>query len=239
MDREAAKETFVKLPFFQFYPSDYKRDTCALSLAAKGGWIDILCMLHGAQNRGTMTLPDVGWARVMGATVDQAAAVIDELAAMHVAEVIRGSNGEVTISSRRMLRDAITREQTRLRVMRHRSNATCNADGNDKVTDKKSEVRSQKLEHTDVSQNENAQPSAKRAAKAAPASDGEWLAGLAVDPAYVGIDVAREHAKAVRWCAEHRQKMSRRRFINWLNRCDRPLAAMGEQRTWTPPAGEY
>ncbi len=83
----------MKLPFFQFYPSDYKRDTCALSLATKGGWIDILCMLHGAQNRGTMTLPVVGWARVMGATVDQATAVIDELAAMNVAEVVRGGNG--------------------------------------------------------------------------------------------------------------------------------------------------
>lgn len=241
MDRKLQQEIKVKLPFFQFYPSDYKRDTCALSLAAKGGWIDILCMLHGAQNRGTMTLPDVGWARLMGATVDQAAAVIDELAAMHVAEVIRGSNGEVTISSRRMLRDAITREQTRLRVLRHRSNAACNANGNDKVTDKKSEVRSQKPEYnTEEGQNETAQRPTKRAAKATPTSDAEWLAGLVVDPAYLGIDVAREHAKAVRWCSERRQKMSRRRFINWLNRCDRPLVGITtEKREWTPPAGEY
>lgn len=230
----------MKLPFFQFYPSDYKRDTCALSLATKGGWIDILCMLHGAQNRGTMTLPDVGWARVMGATVDQAAAVIDELAAMHVAEVMRGSNGEVTISSRRMMRDAITREQTRLRVLRHRSNAACNANGNADVTDKKSEVRSQKPEYKDSSQTETVQRPAKRAAKAAPTPDLEWLAGLSVDPAYLGIDVGHQHAKAVRWCSENRKHITRRFFINWLNRCDRPMAAAsGTKREWTPPAGEY
>ncbi len=136
----------MKLPFFQFFPADYKRDTCALSLAAKGGWIDVMCMLHGAQNRGTLTLPPVAWARVMGASVDQAEAVIAELAAMQIAEVKREANGDVTISSRRMLRESITREQTRLRVHRHRSNAACNATRNGEVTGNNTETRNQKPE---------------------------------------------------------------------------------------------
>lgn len=136
----------MKLPFIQFFPSDYQRDTRALSLAAKGGWMDVLCMLHGSSTRGTMTLPVVGWARIMGATVDQAEAVISELEIMRVAEVAREGNGDVTISSRRMLRDGITREQTRLRVERHRRNANSNAGGNANVTGQKTEGRSQKTE---------------------------------------------------------------------------------------------
>lgn len=136
----------MKLPFLQFYPSDYMRDTRALSLAAKGGWVDVMCMLHSSSIRGTMKLPAVGWARVMGASVDQAAAVIDELQLMCVCDVIREGNGDVTISSRRMLRESISKEQTRLRVANHRRNSACKGDGNADVTPNKSEVRSQKSE---------------------------------------------------------------------------------------------
>jgi len=136
----------MKLPFLQFYPSDYMRDTRALSLAAKGGWVDVMCMLHSSSIRGTMKLPAVGWARVMGASVDQSAAVIDELQLMCVCDVIREGNGDVTISSRRMLRESISKEQTRLRVANHRRNSACKGDGNADVTPNKSEVRSQKSE---------------------------------------------------------------------------------------------
>lgn len=67
----------------------------------------------------------------------------------------------------------------------------------------------------------------KNVAEATPAtlcSDQEWIAGLKADPAYRGIDVDREHAKASRWCASNRKQLTRRRFENWLNRCDLPLA---------------
>jgi hypothetical protein len=79
------------------------------------------------------------------------------------------------------------------------------------------------------------------AAGAAPTADEKWLAEVSNDAAYAGIDVTLEHAKAVRWCATNRKKLSRRRFVNWLNRCDRPLdaSANGQPRTWQPPAGEF
>ena len=63
----------------------------------------------------------------------------------------------------------------------------------------------------------------KNAAGAAPTSDASWLESLKVDPAYIGIDVAIEHAKAARWCEMNRKQLSRRRFINWLNRAERPM----------------
>jgi hypothetical protein len=63
----------------------------------------------------------------------------------------------------------------------------------------------------------------KKAAGAAPTSDADWLESLKSDPAYIGIDVATEHAKAIRWCETNRKQLSRRRFINWLNRAERPM----------------
>lgn len=58
-------------------------------------------------------------------------------------------------------------------------------------------------------------------------TDDEWLAGLAASPAYEGIDVHREHAKLIAWCSTNSKQPTRRRFINWLNRCERPMKATG------------
>jgi len=58
-------------------------------------------------------------------------------------------------------------------------------------------------------------------------TDAEWLASLASDPAFAGLDVQREFAKMSAWCAVNRKAPSRRRFINWLNRAERPMAPAG------------
>lgn len=67
---------------------------------------------------------------------------------------------------------------------------------------------------------------------ASPLSDADWLKSLAADPAYIGIDVAIEHAKASRWCETNRKQLSRRRFVNWLNRAERPIGS-------AKPQGEF
>ena len=65
-----------------------------------------------------------------------------------------------------------------------------------------------------------------KAAKPEKQTDAQWLAGIKADPAFAGIDVEREHAKCLRWCSENGKQQTRRRFINWLNRCDRPICAV-------------
>lgn len=75
---------------------------------------------------------------------------------------------------------------------------------------------------------------AKRAPKQPPQTDAEWLASLAASPAYAGIDVAREHAKASEWCRVRQQTLSRQRFINWLNRADKPLQPTNGQHRSSP-----
>ena len=138
-----------KLPFLQFYPSDYLVDTRVLSLAARGAWVDIICVLHASSTRGTSSLPARGWARIMGASEEDFQSALAEIEEMKVGDVIRECNGNVSVTCRRMMNESITREQTRLRVQNHRKkhgNKAGNESGNADVTDKKSEVISHKSE---------------------------------------------------------------------------------------------
>lgn len=80
--------------------------------------------------------------------------------------------------------------------------------------------------------------SPRRAAGAAPLTDEQWLDSLKADPAYRGIDVAREFAKMNAWCRENKREPNRRRFINWLNKCDRPLNTGSGMRPAPPPVAE-
>jgi hypothetical protein len=228
----------MKLPFLQFYPSDYLVDTRILTLSARGAWVDILCVLHGSSTRGTATFPVRGWSRIMGVSEAEFETAVEEIDAMKVGNVVRCSNGDVTITCRRMLNEAITREQTRLRVQNHRNkerNNERNASSNASVTPNKSEVRSQKLEEEAESEAdapppafslENDSDDDKKPQKQPKQNDAEWLADLATSPAYRGIDVRREHAKALIWAAANKKTMSRRRFLNWINKCE---PTMGQQ----------
>ena len=139
----------MKLPFLQFYPADYLVDTRVLTLSARGAWVDILCVLHASSTRGTSSFPARGWARIMGVSEPDFEIALGEIEAMKVGNVTRCGNGDVTITCRRMTNEAITREQSRLRVQNHRNkerNAARNASGNANVTPNKLEVISQKLE---------------------------------------------------------------------------------------------
>lgn len=43
-----------KLPFMQFYPADWIQDTQTLDQSAKGSWIDLLCQMWLAPERGVL-----------------------------------------------------------------------------------------------------------------------------------------------------------------------------------------
>jgi hypothetical protein len=59
------------------------------------------------------------------------------------------------------------------------------------------------------------------------ATDEAWIASLEAMPAYEGIDVRRELGKMQVWASANRQKPTRKRFVNWLNRAERPLGVSG------------
>lgn len=98
----------MKKPSFQFYPGDYLRDAAvrALSLEARGLWIDMLCLMHQAPRRGYFELAEgvaiseSQLARMVGESVNRVVNLIDE---MRLTGVFSEDNG--VIYSRRMVRD--------------------------------------------------------------------------------------------------------------------------------------
>lgn len=58
--------------------------------------------------------------------------------------------------------------------------------------------------------------------------DSVWIDSLKASPAYSGIDVEREHAKCVEYFSLKGITPSRKRFLNWLNRAERPLSGVRE-----------
>ena len=74
-----------------------------------------------------------------------------------------------------------------------------------------------------------------KASRPASKTPEQLIAELKTSPAYTGIDVPREYARMLEWCARNHKQPTERRFINWLNRCDRPLTGQSPTPT-APPA---
>lgn len=104
----------AKLPSFAFYPGDWLKDPALrrCSPAARGVWIDMLCLMFESEQRGTLISADRLWskqelAQVIAGDQNQVLACIDELLANGVAS--RDKRG--AILSRRMVRDEKIRAQ--------------------------------------------------------------------------------------------------------------------------------
>src|SRR5262245_43792267 len=66
-------------------------------------------------------------------------------------------------------------------------------------------------------------------------ADDEFLDGLQKNPAYSALNVRNCYQRMVAWCEVNNKQPSRRRFINWLNREDKPMTAAPKK----PPGNAY
>lgn len=57
--------------------------------------------------------------------------------------------------------------------------------------------------------------------------DDAWLSSLETDKTYTGISIRTEFGKMQRWCEANRKQPSRKRFVNWLNRVEKPMHVNG------------
>lgn len=100
---------YAKLPSFQFYPGDWFKDPAlrAVSLAARGLWIDMLCLMHESPRRGYLQhasgkpVTRQQLARMTGCSMEELAQLLEELADAGV----YSTTEEGIIFSRRMVRD--------------------------------------------------------------------------------------------------------------------------------------
>lgn len=121
-----------KLPSFQFYPGDWRKDAnlSRCSKAAKGVWIDMLCLMFECPIRGVLAdangepWSDQEIAEAVGGPTDSNLGCIAELLSKGVAH----RNDRGAIFSRRLVRDEATRRATAVRVKKHRSNGSVTPD---------------------------------------------------------------------------------------------------------------
>lgn len=98
----------MKRPAFQFYPADWRKDPALsiCSLAARGLWIELMCIMHEADEYGTLKVNGKGMtlqqiARMVGESPATTKKLLDEL---DDAGVFSRTN-DGAIYSRRMIRD--------------------------------------------------------------------------------------------------------------------------------------
>lgn len=97
-----------KLPAFLFYPGDWRKDPAlqSCSLAARGLWTEMLCLMFECPNRGELsTVSGEPWttrqiANAVGASTRQVDRLLSELRSAGVISKL-----ELTITSRRQKRD--------------------------------------------------------------------------------------------------------------------------------------
>jgi hypothetical protein len=54
-------------------------------------------------------------------------------------------------------------------------------------------------------------------------TDEEWMASIKATDCYKSINVDHEYQKMATWCSTRNKIPSRQRFVNWLNKADRPM----------------
>ena len=119
----------MKYPHIQLYTGDWLKDPNLrrCSIATRGVWIDLVCLMHESDRSGTLTASLQQFARLAGCSESEVKTAIDELETSGTADVQQASNGIVTVVNRRMKRLFDERLASGERVKKHRSNTTVTA----------------------------------------------------------------------------------------------------------------
>ena len=129
-----AKGQGPKAPARQWYMRDWLTDPNLSQCRpeTRGVWMDLLAHMHLADGSGVLRGTVDQLARMARCTVEEMGRSLRELSSTKTAHVtpcnknVLESNSVVTVKNRRMMREHKEREQTRLRVQRHRKKRGCN-----------------------------------------------------------------------------------------------------------------
>lgn len=127
----------AKLPFMQWYPADWIKDTRELSLLEKGFWVDVINFMWQAPKRGELKTTLEGLSRLIGCRWNEVEAIMKGLIEKGILECHAESHDVVTLVSRRMKREENARELTALRQSKARvteKSRSSNAENHGKVT---------------------------------------------------------------------------------------------------------
>ena len=110
-------------PSHQFYPGDFWREKgCrAMTSAAFGAYVRMFLTL--LDDGGEWTGPEDAVRRLAGAELSEWSRVIGEWKMYAVLDIVTHSNGDITVTQRRLYREAQERKAAAVRAKRHRTKA--------------------------------------------------------------------------------------------------------------------
>lgn len=226
-----------KAPAFQFYVRDWLSDPqlrqCCF--AVRGMWIDFLCYMWEAPEKGELRGTILSLGRLIGATPEEMKIFMEECLKHLFANVtcngdVTNCNSEVTLKNRRMFREGQTRKNTKERVAKHRAKKAGNGPSNSEVTPPSSSSSSSSLKSSSL-RSEDFSPAAQDATADPPILTLPILGGEEYpvtqaqvstwSEAYPAVDVSLALRQMREWIESNPTKKRKnvRRFItNWLKR---------------------
>jgi len=94
-----------KQPYIPLYTGDYLKDTRILTLEVRGAWVDLMIFMWGNKEKGTVTGTMDEFALMLGCNTKKASLIIESLHEKDICDFEVLPNGQIKLSSRRMLRD--------------------------------------------------------------------------------------------------------------------------------------
>ncbi len=122
-------KSISKWPFIQWFVQDWLADpkVSLCDARTRGILFDWLCNMHSLDRSGSVTGTREILAQLGRCTVPECDAALQTLIRTNAADV-QERNGLVTVTNRRMKREALARKYGASRVKRHRCRGPCNAD---------------------------------------------------------------------------------------------------------------
>jgi hypothetical protein len=116
------------------------------------------------------------------------------------------------------------REKTKLRVQRFRSKKSSRVKGAKSEAHSVTLRKEQALPSVTVTLGNDSPSASACTSSSLLLSSSSTIQELQSDPAFKDLNVQHEFDKALRWCKENHRQLTRRRFVNWLNRADKSFS---------------
>jgi len=165
--------------------------------------MDLICHLWRAEPRGVMTLSREHWARLLRCSAKEFAHCLDDLTVHGICNVVTLANGDVTLSSRRLVREEKRRRGAAMRVSRHRKKQGCNAPvtGENHISESEVIYQNQKSESEEEREEKKEKSGGQvKTMPAAPKSAATWEAYAEAYRSRYGVQPVRNSKANAQLC---------------------------------------
>lgn len=202
----------------------------------RGTWLNLLCYCCEQENSGIITncagWKDRQWQQTAGVTLEEVQSSCDlwQWHGNDLAVLFYPADKQAEVQAKREAgrRGGKKSGQARRPSLPSEAPSPAMVQADDKAEVQavlEAELERKGKERNGIERNGSQKPKTTRpkVAEVSATNDKDWLLELSRNPAYSGIDLDRELGKMQVWCAANRKMATRRRFVNWLNRADRPM----------------